>query len=706
MSFFRNVFCLNVYFLFVNFSWSTLIEPTVQVNSLNPDLINLEWPVSAGQIYSVLGGESLQTPSPLSSGLIATPPDNTWWFDRQGLSRAFFQVLEQVSFNEREQLVNGEFVSVLEPWVTSVIDAAGATFTPKSSGLLVDITMPGTAKWHIQLIQPGFRLEAGQQYKLSFEARSVGAPRSIDLKIQSTLNPSQNTYFSQSVDLTPTRKLFVYNFVPERTDSSARIGFSFGGNETNLTIDKVSLLKGLIIQKRAESHEMVRRMGGGNNLMAAKVILGHAAIDDFKLLRASGYSHCRIGYKMDERSGEGPDYLLPEKDLRLLREAVHQCLKVGLIAVVDPVHNWANGPGYTHPDDLPKLRAIWRQVALLLAAEPLSSVVFEIINEPHEDDNVVEIIEGALSEIRSITGNESRQVIVSGEGFSTRGALISAFEQDLFPTQDNNLIATFHYYHPFSFTKQGKVGADPPSPTNWGSVEDIDTLRSYFDEVVAANDEWAIRNGTDPLPVYLGEFGVDNAAPPTDRKRWLAMVRMEAEARDFSWAHWNMYGDGSSHKGMGPWTSTQVQDPSSRSFQPETVEAMTVRYQSEDGLLVGGVASASLSPGFTGSGYLLYSKANGDDVYSEHEVYIPSDDNYLVNLRYTCPTACELTLIAFDLDGTEISRSQAKFQPSGGWSHWKTRTVDLSFRAGESVRLRLVAGDQPGPALDQIHISR
>ena len=146
--------------------------------------------------------------------------------------------------------------------------------------------------------------------------------------------------------------------------------------------------------------------------------------------------------------------------------------------------------------------------------------------------------------------------------------------------------------------------------------------------------------------------------------------------------------------------------PSSRSFQPETVEAMTVRYQAEDGLLVGGVASASLSPGFTGSGYLLYSKANGDDVYSEHEVYIPSDDNYLVNLHYTCPTACELTLIAFDLDGTEISRSQAKFQPSGGWSHWKTRTVDLSFRAGEFVRLRLVAGDQPGPALDQIHISR
>ena len=58
---------------------------------------------------------------------------------------------------------------------------------------------------------------------------------------------------------------------------------------------------------------MVRRMGGGNNLMAAKVILGHAAIDDFKLLRASGYSHCRIGYKMDERSGERTRVSFPKR---------------------------------------------------------------------------------------------------------------------------------------------------------------------------------------------------------------------------------------------------------------------------------------------------------------------------------------------------------------------------------------------------------
>ena len=42
------------------------------------------------------------------------------------------------------------------------------------------------------------------------------------------------------------------------------------------------------------------------------------------------------------------------------------------IAVVDII-------GPSHPDDLPKLRAIWRQVALILAAE-LNSVVFEIIN--------------------------------------------------------------------------------------------------------------------------------------------------------------------------------------------------------------------------------------------------------------------------------------------------------------------------------------
>ncbi len=157
------------------------------------------------------------------------------------------------------------------------------------------------------------------------------------------MNPSRNTYFSQSVDLTPTRKFFEYSFVPERTDPSARIGFSLGGNDTDVTIDKVSLLEGPLIQARAASHEMVRRMGGGNNLMAAKLILGHAAKEDFELLRANGYSYCRIGYKMDKRCGKAPDDLLPDKDVRYLREAIDQC----------PASPWTPS---TSPADPPYIR--------------------------------------------------------------------------------------------------------------------------------------------------------------------------------------------------------------------------------------------------------------------------------------------------------------------------------------------------------------
>ena len=54
----------------------------------------------------------------------------------------------------------------------------------------------------------------------------------------------------------------------------------------------------------------------------------------------------------------------------------------------------------------------------------------------------------------------------------------------------------------------------------------------------------------------MGEFGVDNEADNhhTDRKKWLSWIRMQAEKRDFSWAHWNMYQNVATAKGMGPWS--------------------------------------------------------------------------------------------------------------------------------------------------------
>ena len=100
-----------------------------------------------------------------------------------------------------------------------------------------------------------------------------------------------------------------------------------------------------------------------------------------------------------------------------------------------------------------KLGKIWEQVADRFASYDLDRVVFEVFNEPHNGHDVARIINTALSAIRASAGNESRIVIVPGDGFSTRQALIDAFNNDEIPSDDLYLISTFHYYDPFSFTK-------------------------------------------------------------------------------------------------------------------------------------------------------------------------------------------------------------------------------------------------------------
>ena len=69
----------------------------------------------------------------------------------------------------------------------------------------------------------------------------------------------------------------------------------------------------------------------------------------------------------------------------------------------------------------------------------------------------------------------------------------------------------------------------------WGTANEFLQVETDFDAVVSANTNWAARNNTQPLPIYMGEFGVDNEADNhhTDRKKWLSWIRMQAEKKRF-----------------------------------------------------------------------------------------------------------------------------------------------------------------------------
>ncbi|NDV63208.1 cellulase family glycosylhydrolase [Puniceicoccales bacterium CK1056] len=458
---------------------------------------------------------------------------------------------------------------------------------------------------------------------------------------------------------------------------------------------------------RAAAQALNKRLFRGNNFMASKSMNDQGAEEDYALLNASHFNHCRIGYKMDEVAGPAPGHLIPASEMNVLQKMVDWCLDEGLIAIVDPVHNWANNndPAQEYndtPEDRLKLQRIWEQVAAHFAGYDLDKVVFEIMNEPHGEDNVATIINIGLTAIRGVAGNEERIVIVSGDGFSTRQALIDALDNDEIPSNDNYLIGTFHYYDPRPFTKQ--LNED----ISWGTPAEFSTTPSDFDEVVAANEAWATRNATDPLPLYLGEFGVNNDADNwnEDRERWLSWIRMQAEARDISWAHWNMYNNSDSSKGMGPWTSSEQNNPSLRTFDAAPLEALVGRYEFEDGSTGGGVVSSDLLPGFTGSGYAAYPETTGLGTWARVDgIYIPTTGSYVVNIHYA--SAIERTV---RLVSSAQTLTNVVFPSTGSNDSWATLQVEINFSGSTSAdigneSLKVVADPDVGPNLDWLHVT-
>jgi hypothetical protein len=674
----------------------------------NTSQVQLSWPSQVSKQFSLWATTNLTNGFDLlSRGLQATPPQNLWWADRSATPVRFFRQSTDGPAPRPPNLVtNGDFSNGLPPWITVVNNAVGATLAVSNGQVVATIGTNAGTPVQIQLIQTGIPVTNGRIYTLQFQARSSPLSREIDARVTSTNAAPRTNYLQQdSILITPAMTTYTTSFtMTNPTDPAGRLVLNFGGDTNDVVLDNVAFYEGEWFEERAESHELARRMGTGNNFMAAWAIRGLAAPEDAALLNRSGFSHMRIGYKMNETNGPAPNYAIPPSEMQQLQDIVDYCLAQGLIAVVDPASNWANGPGYS-TNDLPELQKIWQQVAAHFAGYPVDMVLYEILNEPHDGANVSNITATILATIRAIPGNEKRQVLVSGEGFSTRDALIAAFNNDWIPSNDPYLIGTFHYYDPREFTKQG----DPAGPlTNvyWGAPTEIGQIDLDFEAVTAANHAWALRHGTERLPIYLGEFGVDNFAPPADRKRWLARVRMAAQKHGFACAHWAMYNNDPDAKGMGPWTTTQINNPATRAFDADPLEALMTLYQTESQTFSGGVTNSSAAPGFTGTGYALFPASTGTNVYCEINGYIPTDDAYTVKIRYASPAAPTLTLKSLNNSGAVVQSRSLLFPATGGSTCWAIATTTLNFQAGENARLRIIADAEPGPAVDYVRLTR
>jgi endoglucanase len=237
------------------------------------------------------------------------------------------------------------------------------------------------------------------------------------------------------------------------------------------------------------------------------------AEDDFRILRAAGFTTVRIPVAFSAHAAETPPYAIDPVFLARVRHVVDLASASGLQVMLD-LHNY-DALMRDPEGQSTRYTALWRQVAVSFAQAP-PSVWFELLNEPHDkldNDNLGRLYRPALAAIRAT--NPRRTVIVGPQWNNLDKMLAFTMPDDPYVTP------SFHYYDPVLFTHQGAPWADPTPPIGrpFGSAQDKAELDGAVDKVRA----YIARTGRVPI---VGEYGVqdDPRVPLAQRIRYYGAV--------------------------------------------------------------------------------------------------------------------------------------------------------------------------------------
>ena len=275
---------------------------------------------------------------------------------------------------------------------------------------------------------------------------------------------------------------------------------------------------------------------------------------DFAIIKAAGFNSVRIPVRWQYNSDYSTHTVDPER-LAGVIEDINLAIANGLAVVVN-FHHYVelNCAGGGHKDrgckyDATKFEEeknhfllLWAQVASVMNAFPDDMIVLEILNEPviPNVDLVNQLMLDAYNVIRTHAPNKT----IMFEAL--HGAKFYDIDKMKLPP-DGNIIFSGHYYEPFQYSHQGNMhgnacrGDDAKSITASTDLSNYATLaKQYYPDI----------NGTDHVPLNMGEFGVaggdvspcnweDGNGPSSEGKaEWANAAAKAAISRGMSFHYW------------------------------------------------------------------------------------------------------------------------------------------------------------------------
>ncbi len=192
-----------------------------------------------------------------------------WLKDRYGSTAAIRAAWAPPNpLPEPELLANGSFESGLPPWFTWVTAPAQATLTLDSTtatagtrSLRTTISQVGSLAWHVLVAQGDLALQAGQTYRLTFDAKT-NVPGAIGVNVMQNHDPWNGLGLWGTAEPGATWQSFTFVFKAEADEADARVAFDLGQSVRTIWIDNVSLKPhnpwGLQANESLESNNIAR----------------------------------------------------------------------------------------------------------------------------------------------------------------------------------------------------------------------------------------------------------------------------------------------------------------------------------------------------------------------------------------------------------------------------------------------------------------
>ena len=253
----------------------------------------------------------------------------------------------------------------------------------------------------------------------------------------------------------------------------------------------------------------------------------------FRLIKKAGFDSVRINLHPFRFMAGQPTFKLDQTWLDKLDWTVNKARENGLSVIIDlhEFHAMAKAP----EENLPRLLAFWHQICTIYHEAP-STVFYEILNEPFDNltpDLWNQYLKQAHHLIREF---DAHRTIIIGPGHWNG---IKYLDKLVLPEEDDQIIATVHYYHPMPFTHQGASWSNYLDAVGmeWnGTLQDQQNIVEDFQVA----QEWAT---TRNRPLLLGEFGAYDKADMPSRARYTNFVARLAEKLGWSWAYWQFDSD-------------------------------------------------------------------------------------------------------------------------------------------------------------------